>query len=104
MKVLIWIGCFLVSSIIQTLVFQNVVRGAIPAVIIYSATIAVARSLCKAWDNRNGNTVKYSDRNILYCPSCAFIGSDDNSISNQKCPKCHDYLKKQIFQQINGTI
>ena len=52
MKVLIWIGCILIASIIKVLVAGNGSMGAIPTMILYGAMFAAAGGLCKAWDNR----------------------------------------------------
>lgn len=54
MKVLIWVGCIFVTSlIVGVLGYAGVRLGAIPTVLLYAAMIWVARSLCKAHDEKH---------------------------------------------------
>ena len=55
MKAVIWIGCLLISSIIKVLLIGSASMGAIPTIILYGGTAAVARSLCKQWDKHKSN-------------------------------------------------
>ena len=53
MKVLIYVACFIVLVIIQTIFIHNrIVLGAIPSVLLWCLTWWGARALCKVWDNR----------------------------------------------------
>lgn len=56
MKFLIWFLCFIVNALITTLIKETgVILGAIPTVILYGATIWLARTLCKKWDEYKEN-------------------------------------------------
>ena len=54
MKVLIWFGCFFVSTLLQRLLFGNARLGGLLIMIVYGVTIGVARTLCDAWDEHKG--------------------------------------------------
>jgi len=54
MKVVIYVVCFFVMSLIQSACRVNgIILGAIPTVLLYLGTFWLARALCKAWDNRS---------------------------------------------------
>ena len=54
MKVLIWIGCILLTSlIVVALGYTGVRLGGIPTALLYAVMIWVARSLCKAYDEKH---------------------------------------------------
>ena len=51
MKFLIWFLCFFANGIITTLLKNaGILLGAIPTVILFSATIWLAQMLCKKWE------------------------------------------------------
>ena len=53
MKVLIWIGClFLHSLITTTFSYNGIILGGLPTIAIGALMFALARALCNAWDNR----------------------------------------------------
>lgn len=56
MKFLIWFLCVFASALITTLIKEaGVMWGAIPTVILFSATVWLARTLCKKWDEHKEN-------------------------------------------------
>ncbi len=56
MKVIIWLACFFVNALITTAFRSNgILLGAIPTVLLFSATVWVARALCRKWDDHKGN-------------------------------------------------
>lgn len=66
MKVLIWFLCLLVASIIQTIIgFAGYQLGAIPVMILYGITYAVARKLCEVWEY-NHPRKKHRDEQQTY--------------------------------------
>ena len=53
MKVLIWCLCFFANALITTILKQSgIMLGGIPTMLLFAGTIALARILCKNWDNR----------------------------------------------------
>jgi hypothetical protein len=52
MKVVIWIGCILVFSVGQLILFRNFQLGALPAILYWGAMFLLAGWLCKKWDQR----------------------------------------------------
>lgn len=53
MKVLIWFGCFFVNAIIQVILKNaGFTLGAIPVMLLFSASYWSARKLCRKWDER----------------------------------------------------
>lgn len=56
MKFLIWFLCIFANALITTLIKETgVILGGIPTVVLYGATIWLARTLCKKWDERKEN-------------------------------------------------
>lgn len=51
MKVLIWVGCLLIASIIRMVIFANSSLGALPTLLLYGACFAGAKMLCVSWDD-----------------------------------------------------
>ena len=51
MKVLIWVGCLLIASIIRIVIFANSSLGALPTLLLYGACFAGAKMLCVSWDD-----------------------------------------------------
>lgn len=49
MKILIWIGCIFVASVVQVLLGYAGIGGAIPAVLVYGAMFWSAKALCKKY-------------------------------------------------------
>lgn len=50
MKVLIWILCFFANALITTVLKESgILLGAIPTMILFGATLWLARTLCKKW-------------------------------------------------------
>ena len=65
MKVLIWILCFFVYLIFQVaLKNMGIILGGIPTFIAISVVFAIAKYLCKLWDNRAGKK-KTKKANVL---------------------------------------
>ena len=57
MKVLIWILCIFANALITTLLKEaDVGLGAIPTIALFGATIWLARTLCKKWDEAHEDT------------------------------------------------
>ena len=60
MKVLIWIGCFFVTALIQALFGMKL--GGIPAAMFFGATFSIARNFVVRYDSRNNkNSAKYAN-------------------------------------------
>jgi hypothetical protein len=60
MKVLIWIACFFVTALIQSLFGMKL--GGIPAVMFFGATFSIAKNFVLRYDNRKTKTSKkYAD-------------------------------------------
>lgn len=56
MKFLIWFLCIFANAIITTIIKEaGVILGAIPTVILFGATMWLARTLCKKWDEHKEN-------------------------------------------------
>lgn len=56
MKFLIWCFCIFANAIITTIVKEaGVILGAIPAVVLFGATMWLAKTLCKKWDEHKEN-------------------------------------------------
>lgn len=78
MKVLIWIGCFFCSAIVQLIFrYSGIVLGGIPTALLFAATWFLATLLCKKWDaKKESGTVtnvilpneeeKQSNRSFVY--------------------------------------
>lgn len=58
MKIVIWVACILVVSIIKVLLVGNGSLGAIPMLILYGAAVAAAKALTTAWDNHKNSKSK----------------------------------------------
>ena len=57
MKVLIWIGCLFVASlIIVSLRYAGVLLGGIPTALLYAATLWAARTLCQKYDEKHSSS------------------------------------------------
>ncbi len=50
MKVLIWVGCFLVFALVKVLFLRNVSLGGIASALYWGALFGVAYLLGKKWD------------------------------------------------------
>ena len=60
MKVLIWIGCFFVTALIQALFGMKL--GGIPAAMFFGATFSIAQNFASRYDSRKNKTSKkYAD-------------------------------------------
>ena len=56
MKFLIWFLCIFANAIITTIIKEaGVILGAIPTVVLFGATMWLARALCKKWDEHKKN-------------------------------------------------
>ena len=66
MKILIWIGVFIIAAVIMTVMSVFGHLSAIPAAIIVVLATSVAGGICMIWDNR----FSFFKRNIE--PSCAY--------------------------------
>lgn len=56
MKVLIWFLCIFANALITTLIKEaGVILGGIPTALMFAATLWLARTLCKKWDEHKGN-------------------------------------------------
>lgn len=55
MKAIVWTVCILGSALIQTALRGNgILLGAIPTMLLISATLWIARTLCNKIDGNNG--------------------------------------------------
>ena len=72
MKILIWLGCILVASILQTFLQMKV--GVDSPLLIFLGMMAMARHFCKKWDERHSSnkeknnensTLESSDKQVL---------------------------------------
>lgn len=62
MKVLIWIVCFLVMSVVVTyLNGSGIFLGGIPTIILFGITFWIAKTLCKKYDE--AKSLENSDDN-----------------------------------------
>ena len=56
MKVLIWFLCIFANALITTLIKEaGVILGGIPTALMFAATLWLARTLCKKWDEHKEN-------------------------------------------------
>lgn len=56
MKVLIWIGCFIVVSVVMTLISeQGIVLGGVPTALLYMGGVTAARALSSRIDARRSD-------------------------------------------------
>lgn len=73
MKVLIWVLCFLVNSIITVFLYSiGIVLGAIPTGLLAFVTISLAIFLCRKWDERKQTKAEQPDK----------LPTDNQSIKN----------------------
>lgn len=101
MKVLIWIACFFVYGIVDTLINYTGMRlGGVPTIILFAITIWIAKSLCSSWDDRNDTKpYTYQDKNYdeqrfpngYKCGKCGRKGPYEGV-----CPDCGSTLKFRI--------
>ena len=95
MKILIWIGCFVVATILNTLLgyATGFKAGFLP---FYLAVYFVAKKLCSKWDERKTNKAMQShasdlqsqpvetDDQVRFCRKCG-----EKLIENSRfCRKC----------------
>lgn len=52
MKVLIWIGCIIAAVFIQIFLINAGITGGLPALLLFLAMTASAKSLCKAYEEK----------------------------------------------------
>lgn len=56
MNFLIWFGCFFMNALIQVLLKNmGITLGAIPVMLLFSASYWSARKLCQKWDERKAD-------------------------------------------------
>lgn len=59
MKFLIYFGCFVVLSVIQTLIRNaGIILGGVPTVLLWSLTYWIAKNLSKAWEAKHGTNTE----------------------------------------------
>ena len=104
MKVLIWIGCILAYAIIDSIFRLNGIRlGAIPAVILFSVDMWLARELCRKWDEHKEAKRCLTSDEYLYpngykCGNCGRKGPYAGD-----CPNCGSSLKFHIVYGETAT-
>ena len=52
MKILVWIGCFLVAAALQVFLGYVGIKGAIPSMAIFLAMCALANYFCKRYEEK----------------------------------------------------
>lgn len=91
MKILIWFLCIFANAVITTIIKENgVILGAIPTVILYLATIGLARVLCKnkKWDKHKSN--KANNQKVPVQTTSSVVDNVSDKISF--CRKCGEKL------------
>lgn len=108
MKILIWLGCALVTSIVVALIAGGTgALGAIPTLILYAPMFYIAKNLCLKVDKRRDEkkhkvarelqcTVSKSMKHVV-CPNCGERQSAERSV----CVSCGGRLPKVKERQFN---
>lgn len=95
MKVLIWIGCIVLNALITTLLqYAGIRLGAIPAVLLFSATpLWLANFLCKKWDEHqvDGQMGWLSANKTRFCRRCGTAIPKGETA----CLKCRVPIKRE---------
>ena len=106
MKVLIWFLCIFANALITTLIKEaGVILGGIPSALMFAATLWLARTLCKKWDEHKENkaaaqnvpvqSVKSASTDttekVLFCRKCGEKLIDNS----QFCRKCGTAVIKE---------
>ena len=73
MKILVWIGCFLVAAALQVFLGYAGIKGAIPSMAIFLAMCALANYFCKRYEEKRKKTAQNSREplNNSLCPVSA---------------------------------
>ena len=70
MKVLIWLGCILAYSVLQTVLKgQGIILGGVPTVLLALVLVFLpAPAICKAWDKRKAKKKRWrTPEAVLLC-------------------------------------
>ena len=92
MKALIWIACIIGASIVQILLKEIGIGGAIPAMLVYGSMLGCAQALCKKHDERKSRKAakNAAHNNVNNTP--ATHGQESVTPSKEayhmKCNKC----------------
>ena len=108
MKILIWFGCMLVTSVIAALITGGTgALGFIPAFILYAPMFYIAKSLCSKVDERReekkhgaAKEIQHSaSKNMKYviCPNCG----ERQSAERTACISCGSWLPKKAEKNFN---
>lgn len=95
MKVFIWVGTILLAAIIQTVALWNgIILGAIPTMVLYLGGCGLASGLCKLWDYRGlRSTIEVTpeeeeiEKPKWVCEKC----KSENPTSSRVCKECGKY-------------
>ena len=106
MKVLIWFLCIFANALITTLIKEaGVILGGIPSALMFAATLWLARTLCKKWDEHKENKASAQNvpvqsvksvptdttEKVLFCRKCGEKLIDNS----QFCRKCGTAVIKE---------
>lgn len=106
MKVLIWFLCIFANALITTLIKEaGVILGGIPTALMFAATLWLARTLCKKWDEHKENkaveqnapvqvakaTPADTTDQVRFCRKCGEKLIDNS----QFCRKCGTQVVKE---------
>ncbi len=91
MKVLIWIGCFLVASILNTILgYATGIKAGY--LVFYFAVYFVAKKLCNKWDERKSNKKATETK------------PKDTTITENKCEMCGHICDKTTVAKIDDEM
>lgn len=65
MKILVWIGCFLVAAALQVFLGYAGIKGAIPSMAIFLAMCALANYFCKRYEEKRKKQHKILDMMVM---------------------------------------
>lgn len=78
MKVLIWVGCFIVASILNTILgYMSGIKAGY--LVFYLAVFFVARKLCSKWDEYKAK----KNAPLCVCRKCGNLLPEDAAFCNQ---------------------
>lgn len=99
MKVLIWIACVIVASIVQIFLKELGIGGAIPAMLVFGGMYGAASTLCKKYDERKARKTEektahnsISTVSAMHPPKDSTLEKENSHPAVASCQKCGNSL------------
>ena len=108
MKILVWIGCFLVAAALQVFLGYAGIKGAIPSMAIFLAMCALANYFCKRYEEKRKKAAQNSrhDGNDIQRKeiqeTCSIEDAVELSKINQKDKQMEDATARNSVDISNG--